>query len=247
VTSGRILVFAGPSLPPRRRPADPRLVWLPPAKAGDAIALDAARGDRVVLIDGVFDTWPAVRHKELLILLSRGVVVIGAASMGALRAAELAPFGMIGVGNVYRAFADGRLIGDDEVALLHGPAHLGWEPLTEPLVNVRATLQRAVRMRRLKPATARRLRGLAAAMFYKTRTWPAVLDLAAGDGLDVADLAALDGWLASGRVDLKAIDARRALHMALTADLPAPLCEPPPATEFTAELARGIANRPALD
>jgi hypothetical protein len=84
-------------------------------------------------------------------------------------------------------------------------------------------------------------------MFYKTRTWPAVLDVAAGDGLDVADLAALEGWLGSGRVDLKAIDARRALHMALTADLPAPLCEPPPATQFTAELAREIANRAALD
>jgi hypothetical protein len=245
--TGRILVFAGPSCPSRDRPPSPRLVWLPPAKAGDMIALDLSPGDCVVLIDGVFDTWPAVRHKELLMLLSRGVVVIGAASMGALRAAELAPYGMIGVGDVYRAFADGRLIGDDEVALLHGPAQVGWEPLTEPLVNVRATLQRAVRTRRLEIATARRLRQLAAAMFYKARTWPALLNLAAADGLDAADLAAFEGWLVSGRVDLKAIDARCALHMALTADLPAPLCEPPPATSFMAELARGLAHRPALE
>lgn len=247
MTAGRILVFAGPSLPPRDRPADPRLVWLAPARAGDAIALDAVRGDRVVLIDGFFDTWPAVRHKELLMLLSRGVAVIGAASMGALRAAELAPFGMIGIGDVYRAFADGRLVGDDEVALLHGPAQIGWEPLTEPLVNVRATLQRAVRSRRLDPAAARRLRRLAAAMFYKERTWPALLAAAAADGLDATDVAALEGWLASGRVDLKAIDARRALHLALTADLPTPMCEPPPATKFMAELALGLASRPALD
>lgn len=244
MSPARILVFAGPSLPPQRRPSDPRLVWLPPARAGDAMALDAARGDRVLLIDGVFDTSPSIRHKELLMLLSRGVVVIGAASMGALRAVELAPFGMIGVGDVYRAYADGRLTGDDEVALLHGPAQVGWEPLTEALVNVRATLQRAVRARRLEPDAARRLRRLAAAMFYKTRTWPALLDAAAADGLDVA---AFEGWLVSGRVDLKAIDARRAVELALDAELPAPLCEPPPATSFTAELARGLASRPALD
>jgi hypothetical protein len=247
MSSHRVLVFAGPSLPPQRRPLDPRLVWLPPAKAGDAIVLDATRGDRVVLVDGVFDTWPAVRHKELLMLLSRGVVVIGAASMGALRAAELAPFGMIGVGAVYRAYADGRLVGDDEVALLHGPAHVGWEPVTEALVNVRATLQRAVRTRQLRLATAQRLRRLAAATFYKVRTWPGLLDAAAADGLDAADLAALESWLPAGRVDLKAIDARCALDMALTAELPAPLREPPPATSFTAELARGIADRPALE
>ena len=81
-----------------------------------------------MLIDGLFDASPAVRHKELLQLMARGVPVIGAASMGALRAAELAPFGMIGVGRIFTAYAAGALVGDDEVALLHGPEELGWTP-----------------------------------------------------------------------------------------------------------------------
>ena len=48
--------------------------------------------------------------------MAAGTQVFGAASMGALRAAELAPFGMIGVGAIFAAYRDGRLTGDDEVA-----------------------------------------------------------------------------------------------------------------------------------
>ena len=241
-----IHVFAGPSLPPPARPSDPRLVWRPPARAGDMLVLEAQPGDRVVLIDGLFDTSPAVRHKELLILLARGVAVIGAASMGALRAAELAEFGMIGVGDVFTAFASGRLIGDDEVALLHGPERLGWAPMTEPLVNVRATLIRAVRARALAPADARRLRALAAGIFYQHRTWAAVLETAASEGLGGEALARFERWLPGGRVDLKARDAQRAVAFALTADLPTVQRPPPPATHFTAALRRDVAARPAL-
>ena len=57
------------------------------------------RGVRVIgLVDGVFERVPAVWHKEILFALSEGVHVYGAASMGALRAAELDTFGMRGVG-----------------------------------------------------------------------------------------------------------------------------------------------------
>ena len=46
---------------------------------------------------------------------------MGASSMGALRAAELSQFGMVGIGEVYQAFKLGRLEDDDEVAIVHGP------------------------------------------------------------------------------------------------------------------------------
>ena len=42
---------------------------------------------------GAFASVPAVRHKEILWALSEGIPVIGAASIGALRAAELTAFG----------------------------------------------------------------------------------------------------------------------------------------------------------
>ena len=47
-------------------------------------------------------------HKEILFALSEGIDVYGAASMGALRAAELDAFGMRGIGDVYSAYAEGR-------------------------------------------------------------------------------------------------------------------------------------------
>jgi len=40
--------------------------------------------------------------------MSRGVHVFGASSMGALRAAELAAFGMVGFGRIYDLFRTGH-------------------------------------------------------------------------------------------------------------------------------------------
>src|SRR5699024_12171240 len=74
---------------------------------------------RIAVVDGVFGNQPAVWHKEILFALAQGCTVIGAASMGALRAVELAPYGMIGVGAIYRLYRRGAIVDDAEVALLH--------------------------------------------------------------------------------------------------------------------------------
>jgi len=58
--------------------------------------------------------------------MAQGIHVFGAASIGALRAAELDVFGMRGIGDIYEAFRDGLLEDDDEVAVLHGPEELGY-------------------------------------------------------------------------------------------------------------------------
>lgn len=231
--AGRIVVFAGPSLPSAERPDDERLAWRAPAAAGDAFALSGQGARAVALIDGLFDEQPAIRHKELLTLIAEGVTVLGAASMGALRAAELAPFGMIGVGQIYEAYARGYLVGDDEVAVLHGPAELDWAPLTEPLVNVRATILRAVRDLVIDVATARLALRAAAQLFYKQRTWPAILEAMRG-----GETGALQAWLASGRVDLKRQDALACLEAARAlGPAGAPVRPFPPRTMFSDALA----------
>ena len=76
-----------------------------PARQGDIWrAVRAHRPVAIGLIDGVFFHEPAVWHREILWALAEGVHVFGAASMGALRAAELEPFGMRGVGRVFAAY-----------------------------------------------------------------------------------------------------------------------------------------------
>ena len=234
--TGPIIVFAGPTLAKTDRPADPRLDWRPPAQAGDGYAAGEVGPAAVVLIDGLFDAYPAVRHKELLWLMAQGIAVWGAASMGALRAAELAAFGMRGVGRIFIAYAAGRLVRDDEVTVLHAPAAAGWAPLTEALVNVRATLAAAARLGVIDMAVARRLRQIAADLHFQDRTWPAILAQAREP-----DAEALHRWLPEGRIDLKAIDASACVKAALAAPTAA---RAPQVVEtvFTEGLARQVAE-----
>lgn len=206
-----VLAFAGPSLPAAERAAFAGVEWRPPAEAGDLLTLDLRPGLTVCLIDGYFDHRPAVRHKELLAALAEGVRILGASSIGALRAAEMAPFGMTGVGAIFRAYAAGRIEGDDEVALVHGPADRDWRPLSIPLVDVRATLCRALRERRVAPDEARRLLTAAREVHYPERCWSAVL---AGSGLCEARRTELARALAAGSVPQKRLDALACLAAA---------------------------------
>ena len=95
--------------------------------------------------------------------------------MGALRAAELHSFGMRGIGRIFEDYRDGRLTDDDDVALLHGPAEAGFVKLSEPMVNVRATLDRAAAGRVISRRAARTIAAAAKAKFYQDRTWPRVI------------------------------------------------------------------------
>lgn len=238
-----IPVFCGPSLPPEARPLGP-FDWRPPARAGDLLALAAAPPDRLCLIDGYFDWCPAPWHKELLLLMARGTMVLGASSMGALRAAELQPHGMMGVGAIFRAYRDGRLTGDDEVALIHAPAELAWAPLSVPLVELRATLAAACRAGLIRADLARSLRERAKRIHYEDRDWPAIerawLELGTPDDDAIARIRAM-------HVPLKRKDALACLELALDPTLqPAVRPAPPPATCFMRDLAGELGLDPAM-
>ena len=86
-----IYVFLGPTLPADQARAElPSAVFLPPVSQGDLYRV-ALRGPRAIgIVDGYFHRVPAIWHKEVLWAMSRGIHIYGSASMGALRAAELA-------------------------------------------------------------------------------------------------------------------------------------------------------------
>src|SRR5262249_33855236 len=117
----RIRFFAGPTLAAGDIYAacadlDAHVRVLPPIQQGDLLQLMYDWPDVLGVIDGYFCYVPAVLHKEILIALERGIRILGAASLGALRAAELDSFGMEGVGEIYRMYKTGQIDGDDEVA-----------------------------------------------------------------------------------------------------------------------------------
>jgi hypothetical protein len=209
------VVFAGPSIAAAEARTILDAEYRPPAAQGDVYRATLARPRAIGLVDGLFGGVPAVWHKEILWAMSRGIHVFGAASMGALRAAELHCFGMVGVGRIFEAYRDGALEEDDEVAVTHGPAEAGYPACSEAMVNVRATLDAAAATGVISGPSRAGLFRAAKALHFEERDWPSLLAAAStGDrALPAAELAALRGWLPSRRVDLKHGDARAMLGL----------------------------------
>ena len=144
-------------------------------RQGDLYRAALERPAIIGVIDGYFESVPTVWHKEILWAMQAGIHVYGAASSGALRAAELEIFGMRGIGRIYEDFRDGILEDDDEVAVLHGPEALSYPPVTEAMVNLRATFEAAATAGIIDAALGARLTDIAKGLFYKARSYEAVL------------------------------------------------------------------------
>ncbi|MCB1762397.1 MAG: hypothetical protein KDI27_04565 [Gammaproteobacteria bacterium] len=200
------VLFSGPSLPPQQIGEIPGFCCLPPAAQGDIYRAALKRPHCIGIVDGYFQGTPAVWHKEILWAMQQGIHVYGSASMGALRAVELAPFGMRGVGRIFQAYQDGRLIDDDEVALIHGPVDSGYLCASEALVNIRFTLENAVQAEILTQLHSDRLIAQMKAIFYPGRSYPALLKHAA-EFMTSGEVDELAHWFKSGTVDQKRADA----------------------------------------
>jgi hypothetical protein len=200
-------LFVGPTLPPAEARALADFVCLPPASMGDVYRAAGSRPRAIGIIDGYFEGVPAVWHKEILWAMSQGIHVFGSASMGALRAAELHEFGMRGVGRIFEAYRSGELEDDDEVAVVHGPAETGYVALSEPMVNIRATLEEAGRGGIVSPSVRAELIERAKGLFYQDRSWQRVLMDGSSEDRTGADLQRLRDWLPTGKIDRKRADA----------------------------------------
>ncbi len=203
-----IVVFLGPSLDRTRASEILEADYRPPAKRGDVFRA-AKDGAKIVgLIDGVFFQDSAVAHKEVLAVLEMGVVVVGASSMGALRAAELHPFGMEGVGEIFRLYREGVLVSDDEVALIFDP--INFEPLSEPLVNIRDNVRAALELGYIDQEAGERILAAASSLYFPKRTYDRIL--AEAEGLDESQRESFKRFLREEKRDLKRDDAISALE-----------------------------------
>lgn len=220
----RILVFAGPTLTRAQIYAlVPDVEICPPVAAGDLLRIPLAPGDLVAIIDGFFYQSAAVRHKEILDLLKRGVHVWGAASMGALRAAELAPFGMRGFGRIFADYVSGEIDGDDEVTVLHAPEDMDYFNLTEALVNIKYACECAVRAGVILASTSHMIAHTAAALPFSERNYPHIFKLAVEQGLSQHEIDALQNFVRLERPNLKQCDALE-LIQALQTPPSEPMC-----------------------
>jgi len=208
-------IFLGPSLPGAEARQHLDALYLPPVRQGDVYRAIRRWRPRIVgIVDGYFQQVPSVWHKEILWAMKQGVHVIGAASMGALRAAELEDFGMIGVGRIFDAYRGGRLEpydvafeDDDEVAVIHGPPEMGYLAASEAMVNIRITLAKAHADGIVSRQVRDTLVDFAKESHYPRRSFDRLLER--GTELNVPDdeLDALAHWLPAGRIDQKGEDA----------------------------------------
>lgn len=200
------VVFAGPSLPEKSRVSDGEMVFAPPIKRGD---IDLFAGfDPLIIIDGEFGQNLSVSPKEILGAIRGGRRVIGASSMGALRASELDSFGMIGVGWIYKLFTSAVVRCDDDVALTFSP--YDFSPFTVPLVNVLYSVETAVADGLMSVEEQKNVSQQARAIFYVDRDLESVANIFEGViGIQrYRDLQ--DGW--NGPVcDVKELDAISAI------------------------------------
>jgi hypothetical protein len=201
------VVFLGPTLSQTDAEAVLPATYRPPVRQGDVYRLVRDEAPRAIgIIDGGFLDVASVWHREILWALSQGVHVFGAASMGALRAAELDGFGMRGIGRIYAAYRDGYWPGydepfedDDEVAVIHAPPEAGGRPQSDAMVDLRDTLLAAEAAGVIDRPRRDALTVAMKRLHFADRGFGRLAD-AAGD-------AAVRRWLLANQVRRKRLDA----------------------------------------
>jgi len=206
-----IVVFLGPSLSRDRAVQILDADYRPPARRGDIYQAARTGAEIILLIDGVFFQECSVAHKEVIYALDAGAKVLGASSMGALRASELDVYGMEGVGRIYQAYKSGHLVSDDEVALVFDP--FSYEPASEPLVNIRFNLDLAWQKGVISAASRDRLFRCAQAQYFPDRSYERMLTDAA-KWVDEEEMQRFREFLAKEGRDFKMEDAVQALQRA---------------------------------
>jgi len=127
----KTLIYCGPTLYGCDLGKRDNETWLPPAGRGDLLrGVLTHNPGQIVLIDGTFFHTMSVWVKEILYALADGVRVIGASSMGAIRAAECWRYGMVGIGLIYEGYKNWTIQDDAWVAMSYEP--LTYKMLTPP-------------------------------------------------------------------------------------------------------------------
>lgn len=206
--SADTIVFLGPTMSTAEARRHLDALYRPPAAQGDVVrAVLEHAPSAIVIIDGAFAQQPAVRHKEILWAMAGGVRVYGASSMGAIRAAELHDYGMIGHGFVFRWYRRTVLADDDDVAVPMAPPEVGSYALGDALIDVRLTLKRAQREGVIGGAVRTHLEQRARSLHYLERTYPNILSSIRGDRKSEGLVDKFNTWLTNGIVQQKRSDA----------------------------------------
>ncbi|MDD3985790.1 MAG: TfuA-like protein, partial [Methanobacterium sp.] len=134
--------------------------------------------------------------------IKKKIIVVGGASMGALRASELDDFGMIGIGRVYHDYRSGIIASDDDVAVVINP-HT-YEQLSEAFININYTFKAAMAQEIINKSEFKTLIKTAKSIYYPKRNYNKILQEA---NIKDERKKALQKFLKDNTIDIKKEDA----------------------------------------
>jgi hypothetical protein len=171
------IIFLGPSLTHEKARKILDAEYRPPAKKGDFLRFTMpADGLTVVgLVDGYFlQDYPPSPIEVYQLIMRKNTVVIGSASLGALRAVELEKFGMIGVGKIFELYKNGIVNADDEVAVTFTEEPQSLQ--SEAMIDIRFNLFIAKRKGIIDEITKKTIARVAKSVYFPYRNYEDILD-----------------------------------------------------------------------
>ena len=205
----KIIIYTGLSISFDEAKSILEAEYKPPIKRGDLFTLLEKEEDIDIIgiIDGLFHQSPAVAHKEILKALDDDITVVGGASMGALRACELYPYGMIGVGNIFEDYKNGVIESDDDVAVSLDAE--SYRPLSDSWINMKYNFNNACKDDVITQEEVDKLLQTSKKIYYPKRSFDYVIKKS---DIDEDRKKSLKEYLKENKFDIKHDDAKAVLE-----------------------------------
>jgi TfuA protein len=208
---GKPIIFLGPSLSHTRARKIFDADYRPPARKGDFLRLAAQPDVKLVgFVDGVFlQDYPPTPIEVYHLARKDGVLLAGAASLGALRAVELEKFGMVGIGKIFQLYKSGKVNADDEVAVtfaLDGDYQLQSEAMIDIRYNLHLAYKNGVISKKTKGVLAKLAKGI----YFPHRSYTYIIEEAKSKHHSLgSEIISFGNYIMSNRKSLKEMDAIR--------------------------------------
>jgi TfuA protein len=171
------IIFIGPSLCPEKARKILEADYRPPAKKGDLLRLAGLETivNIVGLVDGLFlQDYPPTPIEVYQLAIKKNMVLVGGASLGALRAVELEKFGMVGIGKIFELYKKGKIHADDEVAVTFSEDRQVLQ--SEAMIDIRFNLFLAQRKKIIDEVTKRTIAKVAKSTYFPYRNYGDIID-----------------------------------------------------------------------
>ena len=207
------IVYLGPTLSREEAIKILDADYRDPAKKGDFLMLsrDSDEKKYIGFVDGVFlHDYPPSPIEVYHLATRKNIELIGASSLGALRAVELEKFGMKGIGKIFQLYKNGIINADDEVAVTFVRENNILQ--SEAMIDIRFNLFLAYKKGIITNQTKKRFAKIAKKIYFPFRNYEDIIKLTHQQFPSIYnELESFRSYILKNRDSLKARDAIKLL------------------------------------